>query len=100
MTAPRLIYRVRELAAFLGWHEDTIRNEIKAGRLKARKLRSVTVILESDLHAWLNSLDAVDVEKPAPEWVAGPKPPAAPSGRRRVQRLFSIRPSGDLEAAR
>lgn len=63
--ARSLVYRVAELAAFLGWCEETIRREIKDGRLRARKLRSDTVIVESDLLAWLDNLPVVPVEMTA-----------------------------------
>lgn len=101
--AAKLVYRVSELAAFLGWHEDTIRAEIKAGRLVARKLRSVTVVTETDLHAWLDRLPVVDVESVQSETVETVPTPIArkpAGGRPRVQRRISIVSPVQQDAAR
>lgn len=92
----RLVYRVAELAAFLGWSEETIRREIKAGHLRARKLRADTIIRHADLLDWLDNLpvdpDFATVEESAPAIAAGPIASQRPAttGRGQVVRRFPI----------
>lgn len=98
----RLVYRVAELAEFLGWSEETIRREIKAGHLRARKLRADTVIRHADLLDWLDNLpidpDFATAEQPAmqpaPIARAAQRPAVRPG---RVSRLLDILPSARLE---
>jgi hypothetical protein len=95
MTAQRrLVYTVAELAAFLGWAENTIRREVKDGRLRARKRRSETVILDADLLAYLDGLEAIETAARVHiEPLTGPLPiRQQASPRARVQRLVSILP--------
>lgn len=98
--ARRPVYTVVQLAAFLGWSDETIYREIRAGRLRARKRRADTVIIETDLLAYLDSLPPVQVETAAapsvqPTSIRQPQP-----ARGRVTRLFEILPSNGTEVAR
>jgi excisionase family DNA binding protein len=52
----RLGLSVRETAVITGLGRSTIYEALASGRLLARKLGRRTVILESDLRAWLESL--------------------------------------------
>lgn len=96
-TYRRPVYTVVQLAAFLGWSEDTIRREIRDGHLKARKRRADTVIVEADLLAYLDSLpvhpDYADAaasgpSRPTPITVPAHAAPKASGGR--VVRRFSV----------
>lgn len=91
MTTERLVYTVAQAAARIGRHEATIRREIKAGRLRARKLRTETVILDADLQTWLARLPVVATEATdTADTIAEPTPIDTPtrSSRRRVVRRF------------
>lgn len=90
----RIVYTVAQASAYLKWSEDTIRREIKDGRLIARRRRSETVILHSDLVAYLEGLarlvDAVFEDSAPP---STPMPIRKASGpQRRAQRRFGIVP--------
>ncbi len=86
----RPIYTVTQLAACLGRSEDTIRREIKTGRLVARKLGSRTEIVDTDVQAWLGGLEAVQAEAAT----TGPLPTRQQPkpARGRVERRFAIAP--------
>lgn len=52
----QLAYSIEETARITSLGRTALYDEIKAGRLKARKAGRRTVILDSDLRAWLASL--------------------------------------------
>ncbi len=52
----KLAYTVREACAATGLGRSTLYEEVRAGRLIARKRGSKTVILEADLAAYLAAL--------------------------------------------
>ena len=54
--APRLAYRVEEFVAVSGIGRTTLYAEIKAGRLKARKIGKRTLITAEAARAFLDSL--------------------------------------------
>lgn len=54
--APRLAYRVEEFVAVSGIGRTTLYAEIKAGRLKARKIGKRTLITAEAAKAFLDSL--------------------------------------------
>jgi excisionase family DNA binding protein len=53
---PRVALRVKEACASLSISRSTIYEEIRAGRLKALKAGSRTLIPVEAIDAWLNSL--------------------------------------------
>ena len=53
---PRLAYRPDDAAKAVGVGRTTIFEEIRAGRLRAKKVGRATIIAESDLRAWLDAL--------------------------------------------
>ena len=60
-TPDRLLHRIPEAASRLGLGRSTLYELIAAGRLRARKLGARTVVLDTDLTDFLNSLpDAVE----------------------------------------
>lgn len=89
---PRPFSTVPQLAALLDISEDTIRREIKDGRLRARTLRSQTVIVAADLAAWIAAFPVVPVETPEPAVAPAPEPVKVErhrkGGRQVVVRLF------------
>jgi excisionase family DNA binding protein len=56
LTADRLAYPIDEFASALGVGRSKLYAEIKAGRLKAKKLGSRTLIKATDGQAYLDSL--------------------------------------------
>jgi excisionase family DNA binding protein len=61
-SVPRLGFSVEEAASASNCGRTTIFQEIREGRLKARKIGRRTIILDEDLRAWLAALR---VRKPA-----------------------------------
>ena len=58
--AARTAYSIAEVMAQSGLGRDTIYKAINQGRLKARKLGRRTIILASDLQAFLEALPVMD----------------------------------------
>lgn len=56
LSGARLAYRPEEAAAAVGVGRTTIFEEIRAGRLRARKVGRATLIAEADLRAWVVAL--------------------------------------------
>ena len=56
----RVAYSVAETMALSGLGRDTIYKAIHAGRLPARKMGRRTIVLASDLQAFLESLPVMD----------------------------------------
>jgi hypothetical protein len=56
---PPIAYRAKQARANLGIGRTKFHEEIKAGRLIARKLGTATIILHDDLVAYLRSLPVV-----------------------------------------
>ncbi|THD38421.1 MAG: DNA-binding protein [Sphingomonas sp.] len=54
--SPKLAYSIEETVASTGIGRSTIFEEIKAGRLKARKRGRSTIILAGDLAEYLEAL--------------------------------------------
>jgi len=52
---------VREFCARYGICRQTFYDEVKRGRIKAKKLGKKTVILRSDAEKWAASLPALDL---------------------------------------
>ncbi len=52
----RIAYSVREVSQLAGIGQTTVYAEIKAGRLKVRKLGARTLVRRADLEAWLDAL--------------------------------------------
>ena len=52
----KMAHSVDELCEQAPWGRSTIFAEIKAGRLRARKLRGRTIILDEDLRTYLRNL--------------------------------------------
>lgn len=92
------VYRITEAAELFGVSDDLLRDEIRDGRLTAKKIRRLTVVTERALDAWILALPSVPVAAPAPT-APTPKPPAtaAVTSRRRgppkriVRRVLPIR---------
>lgn len=59
---PKLAYSIAEASEATGIGRTAIYEEISAGRLKARKRGSATLILAEDLQAFLAGLPAVGKE--------------------------------------
>lgn len=80
----RLSYPLDEAAEQLGVSEPTVRREIQAGRLKARRIRRRTVVLHAELERYLAArapvLSGSESERAAQQ----------PKSRGRVTRLFDI----------
>ena len=51
----KLAYRIPQLVKATGIGRSLVHEEIKAGRLRATKLRGLTLILHEDSMAWLRS---------------------------------------------
>lgn len=96
----RIVYSVADLAVVMGLSEWSVRQEISAGRLVARRPRGDLLILEEDRKAWLAGLPRVSAAttaatdadqtasaQPAPTPITDA--PAKP-GRRTVVRRFDI----------
>ena len=58
----KLGFPILEAAAVAGVGRSTIYEEIKAGRLIARKARGRTIILPEDLRAWLVDLPVMEAK--------------------------------------
>ena len=56
--AEKFTFRTREAAAAAGVSLSKLYMELRAGRLQARKMGGITIILREDLHAWLRDLPA------------------------------------------
>jgi len=56
---PATAHTIANVMALASIGRTTVYAEIKMGRLKARKLGRKTVVLDSDLRAWLESLPAI-----------------------------------------
>lgn len=54
--APKLAFSIDELCDATGVRRNLIYDEIKAGRLKSRKLGRRTIILDEDARSWLRAL--------------------------------------------
>jgi len=52
----RVAYRPEEAAAAVGVGRTTIFEEIRAGRLRARKVGRATIIADTDLREWVAQL--------------------------------------------
>lgn len=52
----KFVFRTREAAAAAGVSLSKLYLELRAGRLRARKMGGCTVVLREDLMAWLQSL--------------------------------------------
>jgi excisionase family DNA binding protein len=52
----RVAYRPEEAAAAVGVGRTTIFEEIRAGRLRARKVGRATIIADADLREWVAQL--------------------------------------------
>ncbi len=59
--APRA-YSINEALSVIGCGRTHLYQELNAGRLKARKLGSKTVILEQDLEDYLNGLPRFQID--------------------------------------
>src|SRR5262245_49745199 len=57
----REAFAVREFCARYGICRQTFYDEVKRGRIRAKKLGKKTVILRSDAEAWAKSLPALDL---------------------------------------
>jgi predicted DNA-binding transcriptional regulator AlpA len=55
MLSPQLSYNIEEAMQQTGMGRSLLYAEIKAGRLAARKIARRTVILDTDLRAWLEA---------------------------------------------
>jgi hypothetical protein len=55
-------YSINETIGIVGCGRTHLYQELNAGRLKARKLGAKTVILEQDLHDYLNGLPRFQVD--------------------------------------
>lgn len=53
-----LLVRLTDAAAAVGVSEAAIRNEIKAGRLEARRLGRAVLVDANELRRWTNDLPA------------------------------------------
>ena len=68
-TAPqeqRLAYGVDDVVRVSGVGRSTVYQQIKPGRLVARKIGKRTVVLKADLNAWLNNLPMMAGDDHAP----------------------------------
>ena len=54
----KLSYRIAEAVSATGVPRSTIYSEIKAGRLKTKKLGAIQLIMAEDLRDWLSKLEA------------------------------------------
>jgi len=63
--AEPLAVGIMDATRLSGVGRSTIFDEIKAGRLKARKAGRRTLILRDDLLAWLNTLPSRDAKEAA-----------------------------------
>jgi excisionase family DNA binding protein len=54
-------FAVREFCARYGICRQTFYDEVRRGRIKAKKLGKKTVILRSDAEAWASSLPSLDL---------------------------------------
>ena len=63
----KLAHQINEAAEISGCGRNLIYEEINAGHLVARKLRGRTVILHTDLQAWLASLPRMGATAANPE---------------------------------
>ena len=61
----REAFAVREFCARYGICRQTFYDEIKRGRIKAKKLGKKTVILRADAEAWATSLPRLELEQSA-----------------------------------
>ena len=75
----RLAYDIADVAEMLGVSDDAIRDEIKDGRLIARKVRRRTVVTADDLAAYIGSLRRA-VES---QGIPAPSPAPAPVSLKR-----------------
>jgi excisionase family DNA binding protein len=60
--APRLAHSIADAAKIAGVGRSFLYEEINAGRLKLRKAGRRSLIFETDLKAWLESLPAKNAE--------------------------------------
>jgi excisionase family DNA binding protein len=58
-------FSVREFCARFNISRDCFYNEVKRGRLRARKLGRKTLILRADADAWAASLPALEIRASA-----------------------------------
>lgn len=55
----RLAYSISEASEAVGLSKDKIRDEIRSGRLRARKCGRRTILTREDMSRWLAGLPAV-----------------------------------------
>lgn len=63
----RLAYSITEATVYLGFARDKVYEEIRAGRLRAKKAGRRTLILASDLNKYLASLPDLELGGPETE---------------------------------
>lgn len=61
----RLVHRVPAVAELLGFSEDFVRDQIRAGALRARRMGRYLVVTEADLAAYVAALPDAPVARPA-----------------------------------
>jgi len=88
----REAFAVREFCARYGICRQTFYDEIKRGRIKARKLGKKTIVLKSDAEAWRDSLPPLKLA------ARGEAP--LPRGARRQPRRLPPRLATDEAAIR
>jgi excisionase family DNA binding protein len=75
-------YTIEEAAKAGGGSRSTIYEEIRAGRLRARKRGRSTVILTKDLREWLEGLPLLDPKAPSRDRAIAQHAVAVRHGRR------------------
>jgi hypothetical protein len=58
----RLAYRVDEALALLPFGRNKFYDEVNAGRLKARKIGRITIVLDEDLREYLRTLPLFGID--------------------------------------
>ena len=61
MKTPKKAWSVGEIAQIVGRHPDTVRNEIRRGRLRVGRLGGQIIVTYSALAAWLGEECARDL---------------------------------------
>lgn len=70
VTQPRLSWRLNQLAEATGLSVPFLRNEVRAGNLKTRKLGSAVIVLDEDARRYLAGEGAENVNPQSGECLA------------------------------